>query len=82
MTMLRATLPCADPKCKDKMKLVFQNGRFIGYRCLLKQNTHNFRYDIARKRWEKIIIKTKPIIGYKKSPYEILFNEDIIIDSL
>ena len=80
--MLRTTLPCADPQCKNKMRLVFQNDRFLGYRCLLKPNTHNFRYNIARKRWEKIIIKTKPVIGYKKSPYEILFEEEITIETI
>jgi hypothetical protein len=79
--MLRATLPCAEPNCKDKMRLVFQNERYIGYRCLLKPNTHNFRYNIERKRWEKIIIKTKPIIGYKTAPYEILCDEDIAIEN-
>jgi hypothetical protein len=80
--MLRATLPCADPQCKDEMKLVFQNERFLGYRCLLKPNTHNFRYDIERKRWEKIIIKTKPIIGYKESPYEIVLEKEVDMESL
>ena len=62
--MLIDLLPCADPKCKDKMRLVFKNDRYIGYRCLLKPNSHNFRYNIQQKRWEKIIITTKPIIGY------------------
>jgi len=80
--MLRATLPCADPQCKDKMRLVFHNERFLGYRCLLKPNTHNFRYNIERERWEKIIIKTKPIIGYKESPYEISLDEEVIIETL
>ena len=79
--MLRATLPCADPQCKDKMRLVFQNERFLGYRCLLKPNTHNFRYNIKRKKWEKIIIKTKPIVGYKATPYEILFEDEIAIET-
>lgn len=79
--MLRAALPCADPQCKDKMRLVFQNERYLGYRCLLKPNTHNFRYNIKRKRWEKIIIKTKPLIGYKTPPYEILYNEDISLET-
>jgi hypothetical protein len=79
--MLRATLPCADPKCKDKMRLVFQNERFLGYRCLLKPNTHNFRYNIKCKKWEKIIISTKPIVGYKTTPYEILFDEEIAIET-
>jgi hypothetical protein len=82
MTMLRAALPCADPNCKDKMRLVFQNGRFVGYRCILKPNTHNFRYDIERKRWEKLIIKTKPIIGYKESPYDVQIDEEVIIEQL
>jgi hypothetical protein len=80
--MLRATLPCADPKCKKKMRLVFQNKRFLGYRCHLKPNTHNFRYDIERKRWEKIIIKTKPVVGYTKSPYDISYGEEVIIEPL
>jgi hypothetical protein len=80
--MLRATLPCADPQCKDKMRLIFQNERFLGYRCLLKPNSHNFRYDIERKRWEKIIITTKPIVGYKESPYDISVEEEVIIETL
>ena len=79
--MLRATLPCADPKCKEKMRLVFQNERFIGYRCLLKPNTHNFRYDIDHKRWEKIIVKTKPIIGYKESPYNNPPEKELVVES-
>ena len=78
--MLRATIPCAGPQCKDKMRLVFQNERFLGYRCLLKPNSHNFRYDIERKRWEKIILKTKPIIGYKELPHEILLEEEVTIE--
>jgi hypothetical protein len=81
MTMLKAALPCADPQCKEKMRLVFQNERFIGYRCLLKPNTHNFRYNIDRKRWEKIIIETKPIIGYKESPYHTSSEEELVVES-
>ncbi|GEM_PF-3025790 len=80
--MLKTTLPCADPQCADKMRLVFQNERFLGYRCLLKPKSHNFRYDIERKRWEKIIIKTKPIIGYKKSPYDVALDEDVAIETI
>ena len=80
--MLKETLPCADPQCKDKMRIVFQNERFIGYRCLLKPNTHNFRYNIDCKIWEKIIIKTKPILGYKKSPYEIFLEKELTIESI
>jgi hypothetical protein len=79
--MLRETLPCADHKCKEKMRLIFQNERFLGYRCLLKPNTHNFRYNIKCKKWEKIIISTKPIVGYKTTPYEILFDEEIAIET-
>ena len=78
--MLRESLPCADPHCKDLMRLIFQNERFIGYRCLLKPNTHNFRYNIDQNNWEKIIIKTKPIFGYKTSPYNVLFEEDLGIE--
>ena len=82
MKMLRETLPCADPQCKDIMRLAFQNERFIGYRCLLKPNTHNFRYNVDRKIWEKIVINTKPIIGYKESPYDVLFAEDLTMASI
>ena len=77
--MLRETLHCADPQCTDLMRLVFENERFIGYRCLLKPNSHNFRYNIDRNLWEKIIINTKPIIGFKESPYEIWCEEELTI---
>ena len=79
--MIINILPCADSKCKDKMRLVFQNERFIGYRCLLKPNSHNFRYNIKKDIWEKILIKTKPIICYKESPYDFL-KEEIRIENL
>ncbi|PVX26101.1 MAG: hypothetical protein CW691_02450 [Candidatus Bathyarchaeum sp.] len=80
--MLKDQLPCADPKCKDKMRLIFKNDRYIGYRCLLKPNSHNFRYNIEQKRWEKIIITTKPVIGYKKTPHDVLFGEELFIESI
>ena len=80
--MLRQSLPCADPKCTAIMRLVFQNERFIGYRCLLKPNTHNFRYNLDRNIWEKIIINSKPIIGYKESPFDILFEEEFTFESI
>ena len=82
MSMLRAMLPCVDSKCENKMRLIFQNGCFIGYRCFQKPNTHNFRYNIATKKWEKIIIKTKPIIGYKESPYNISLDEEVVVEML
>ena len=75
--MLRESLPCADAKCKENMRLVFQNERYIGYRCLLKPNSHNFRYNIAKNKWEKIMIKTKPIKDYNKYPYEIF--EEVVL---
>ena len=78
--MIISTLPCADPKCNDKMRLVFQNERFIGYRCLLKPNSHNFRYSIKKDIWEKILIKTKPIICFKESPYDFV-KEEINIEN-
>lgn len=77
--MLRQTLRCADPECTDLMRLVFENDRFIGYRCLLKPNSHNFRYNIDKNLWEKIIINTKPIIGFKESPYEIWCEEELTL---
>jgi hypothetical protein len=73
--MLIETLPCADPKCKNKMRLVFQNERFVGYRCLQKPNSHNFRYCIHTEKWEKIIITTKPIKKYKECPFDMLQDE-------
>ena len=80
--MLRESLPCANPHCTDLMRLVFKNERFIGYRCLLKPNSHNYRFNIKRKVWEKVIITTKPIIGYKKSPFEIWCEEEFSIGSI
>ncbi|MEJ2127086.1 MAG: hypothetical protein P8X87_05275 [Candidatus Bathyarchaeota archaeon] len=68
--MLHENLQCADPHCKHELRLVFQNERFVGYRCLMKPNSHNFRYDIENKRWEKLIIKTKTILKYKEAPFE------------
>ena len=79
--MPKEKLPCAHPDCDAKMRLTFENDRFLGYRCLQKPNSHNFRYDINREKWEKIIIKTKPIICYKESPYETLCEEELVIDS-
>ena len=76
--MLRENLPCADPHCKHKMRLVFQNERFVGYRCIMKPNSHNFRYDIENKRWERLIIKTKPLLKYKEAPYEEEVDEPIV----
>ena len=80
--MLRETLPCPDAQCKDMMRLVFQNERYIGYRCLLKPNSHNYRYNVDRDLWEKIIINAKPIIGYNESPYDFLFDEELTIESI
>lgn len=80
--MLRENLPCADPHCKHKMRLVFQNERFVGYRCLMKPNSHNFRYDIKNKRWEKLIIKTKPLLCYKEAPYEEEVDEPIMAEPI
>jgi hypothetical protein len=83
MVMFKDILPCADPQCTDKMHLVFQNERYVGYRCLLKPNSHNYRYDIKTKRWEKIIISTKPIIGYKHCPEsEDLFERGLSVESI
>ena len=79
--MPKEILPCAHINCDADMRLTFQNDRFLGYRCFQKPNSHNFRYDINRQRWEKIIIKTKPIIGYKESPHETIFEEELVIDS-
>ena len=77
--MLRDQLPCAEPKCKDKMRLIFKNNRFIGYRCVLKPNSHNFRFNEKNKRWEKLVITIIPIIGYNESPHEFLFEEELLI---
>ena len=77
--MLRESLPCADPKCTDIMRLVFQNERFIGYRCLIKPNSHNYRFNINQRTWEKILITTKPIVCYNESPHYHL-EEELPID--
>ncbi|MDG6223832.1 MAG: hypothetical protein QCH99_11305 [Candidatus Bathyarchaeota archaeon] len=80
--MLRETIPCAEPHCKHKMRLVFKNERYVGYRCLLKPNSHNFRYDIQNQRWEILIIKTKPILCYKESPYSRPAEGEVMVDPI
>ena len=68
--MAKQKLPCAEKNCKSKMVLVENKDNILGYSCLEKPDEHNFRYNIARKKWEKIIIQTKVILNYNEDPCE------------
>ena len=48
----------------------------------MKPNSHNFRYDIENKKWEKLIIKTKPLLKYKEAPYEEEIDEPIAAEPI
>ena len=50
------------------MVLIEDNNTFLSYRCLEKPEEHNFRYSINRKKWEKLIVKTKIVLNYNKNP--------------
>jgi len=52
------------------MILTENNDKMLYYNCQQKHSDHTFRYDIDQKKWEKIIIKTKLILHYKKNPLD------------
>lgn len=68
--MVKQKLPCAEKNCKSKMTLIKNKDNILGYSCLEKPDEHNFRYNITRKKWGKIILKTKLIVYYNKNPCE------------
>lgn len=68
--MVEQKLPCAEKGCKSEMVLVENKDNILGYSCLENPDEHNFRYNITRKKWEKIIIQTKVILHYNKDPCE------------
>ena len=72
--LVAQTLPCAEKNCNSQMTLIENNDKTLGYSCLLKPDEHNFRYTIAQKKWEKIVIKTKLILNYNKNPCEEFLN--------
>ncbi len=53
---------------QKQMVLIEDNNTFLSYRCLEKPEEHNFRYNINRKKWEKLIVKTKIVLNYNKNP--------------
>jgi len=73
--LIKQILPCAEKNCKSKMILVDNNNNTIGYSCLENPEEHNFRYNLTKRKWEKILIKTKLILHYNQNPHaEILFE--------
>jgi predicted flap endonuclease-1-like 5' DNA nuclease len=68
--MVQNVLPCIDKNCTSKMILTENNDKLLYYNCQQKHSDHTFRYDIDQKKWEKIIIKTKLILHYKKNPLD------------
>jgi hypothetical protein len=68
--LVKQTLPCAEKNCKSKMTLTENADNLLYYNCIKKHDEHTFRYNIAQKKWEKIIIKTKLILHYDENPCE------------
>lgn len=68
--MVRQVLPCAEKTCKSKMKLTENNDAFLYYNCLKNHNKHIYRYNISKKKWEKIVIKGKLLLNYNEDPYK------------
>ena len=68
--MVKQTLPCAEKNCNSQMTLIENHDNTLGYSCLAKPSEHNFRYNLIRKKWKKIIFKTKLIVHYNKDPCE------------
>ena len=68
--MIKHTLPCADRNCRRKMSLSESSDNVLYYSCLEKPEEHTYRYDLAQKKWEKIIIKRKLILHYGENPCE------------
>ena len=73
--LIKHILPCSEKNCKSKMILVENKDNIVGYSCLKNPEEHNFRYNLNKRKWEKILIKTKLILHYNQNPYEeILFE--------
>ena len=59
------------------MTLAHKKENVLGYSCVEKPLEHNFRYNIKRKKWEKVLIKTKLILHYNQDPFEETIFETI-----
>jgi len=66
--MVTETLPCAEKRCSSKMSLVENKDNIIYYRCLEKHNAHYFRYDVAQKQWERLIVTRKLVLHFEVDP--------------
>jgi len=67
--MVAETLPCAEKNCSSKMSLLEDKDNFLYYRCLEKHNKHYFRYDVAQKQWERLIVSRKLVLHFEQDPY-------------
>ena len=73
--LIKHILPCAEKNCESNMILVENRDILVGYSCLENPEEHNFRYNLTKRKWEKILIKTKIILHYNQNPSaEILFE--------
>ena len=67
--MVAETLPCAEKRCTSNMSLLEERDGVLYYRCEEKHNEHYFRYDVAQKQWERLIVTRKLVLHFEHDPY-------------
>jgi len=80
--MVAETLPCAEKSCSSKMSLLEDKDNVLYYRCLEKHNEHYFRYDVAQKQWERLIVSRKLVLHFEHDPYAEPMDESSIDESI
>ncbi len=66
--MVVETLPCAEKSCSSKMSLIEKKDNVLYYKCLEKHNEHYFRYDVAQKQWERLVVSRKLVLHFNQDP--------------
>lgn len=67
--MVAENLPCAGKSCSSQMSLIEEKDNILYYRCLEKHNEHYFRYNVAQKQWERLIVSRKLVLHFDQDPY-------------
>jgi predicted flap endonuclease-1-like 5' DNA nuclease len=52
------------------MNLTKNSDNLLYYKCQKNPEQHKFRYNIDKKKWEKIFTQTKILLHYRKNPIE------------
>ena len=64
------TLPCPKKNCKNKMNLTKNSDNLLNYKCHKNPDQNKFRYNVDKKKWEKIFTQTKILLNYNRNPCE------------